>query len=80
MIFFALGLISGLLIATLIVVTITFFRKTIEEKIEIIEKKVSGPRPKGFIVDPIDVADEIREKVIQKNKDKGQDTPIEELR
>ena len=82
MMLFALGLIAGLLIATLVVVTLTFFRRVIEKRIEIIQKQIEakGPKPKGFIVEPPSQADDVREHVIEENRGKGLDTPIEDLR
>ncbi len=78
---FVLGIIVGLLIAILAVSTLTFFRRVIEHNIEIAEKQVElvGPRPQGFIVEPLDESEEIRSSIIAKNKKRGADTPIEDL-
>ena len=78
---FALGIIIGLLIAILVVSTLTFFRRIIEQKIDIVEKQVDlvGPRPRGFIVEPLDEAEEIRSSIIAENKKRGVDTPIKDL-
>lgn len=78
---FILGVIVGLLVAILIVATLTFFRRIIEHKINIVEKQVDikGPRPKGYIVEATDDNDEIRDDVIAQNAARGQHTPISEL-
>jgi len=77
----ALGIIIGLLIALLVITTIIFLRNPIEKHISIIEKRVSsaGPRPKGYIVEPIEEAEEIREQIIEDNRKQGKDTNINEL-
>ena len=77
-----IGIILGLLIAILTVATLTFFRRVIEHKVTIIEKQVDavGPKPKGFIYEPPDDADEARAQIIAENRRKGRDTRISELR
>lgn len=81
MILFALGFISGIAIAILVIVTLIFFKKVIESKINVIEKTISnaGPRPKGFIVEPMSQSEEVREKILSDNKKRGLDTPIKDL-
>ena len=76
-----LGILIGLLIAILIVSTLTFFRRVIEHKVTIIEKQVDlkGPRPKGHIYEP-DENEDLREEIIEENKKRGRSTTIEELR
>lgn len=76
-----LGFIIGLLVSILIVVTLMFFKKPVENKISVIEKQISkvAPRPKGFIVEPENESDEFRDKIIRENKEKGLDTPIKDL-
>lgn len=78
---YAIGFITGLLVAILIVATLTFFRRVIENRIEIIQKQVDikGPRPKGYIIEPVSEADDVREQVINKNKKRGLDTPLKDL-
>lgn len=65
----------------LIVATLTFFRRVIESRVEIIGTAIenAGPRPKGFIIEPESDTDELREKIIASNKKDGRDTPISEL-
>lgn len=77
-----LGFIIGLLIAILIVTTLTFFRRIIEHKTTIIEKMIDlvGPRPKGFIIEPPEESEEIRANIVSRNRKQGRDTPIEDLR
>ena len=49
---FIIGFIVGLITATLIVATLTFFRRVIEHKVTIIEKQIEkvGPKPQGFLI------------------------------
>jgi len=79
---FVLGIIVGMSIMGTIVSVLIYFRSKIEPKLAVMEKIVenAGPRPKGFIVEPISEADEIRDEVIAKNREKGEDTPIKDLR
>ena len=82
MIEFALGLLTGLIIALLVMVTLMFFRKVIEQKLQIVEKQVAlkGPRPRGSIIMPDSHADEVRDEIIRNNRERGLDTPIDQLR
>ena len=75
------GILIGLLIAILIVATLTFFRRVIEHKITVIEKQVDavGPKPKGYIFEPEDEATEARNEIIEENRKRGRDTTISEL-
>lgn len=79
---FLLGIIAGLLIAILIVVTMTYFRRVIEHKTVVVEKMIenAGPKPQGFIFEPEDEASEAREQIIARNKALGIDTPLSQLR
>ena len=81
MLYFIFGIILGFVIAILIVATLTFFRRTIEHRVNIIEKQIEsvGPKPKGFIIDPPDEIDDMRNEIIEKNKQEGRDTPISDL-
>lgn len=81
MINFFLGLIVGLLVAILVVVTVIYFRKVIESRIEVIRSQVelSGPRPKGYIIEPEAEAEEVRNNIIKKNKEEGKDTYFKDL-
>lgn len=78
---FALGVIVGILVSVLIVLTLVFFRASVEKKIKIIERVVeaAGPKPKGFIYEPPSEADEAREDIIARNRKEGKDTRMEEL-
>lgn len=78
---FILGYIVGLVTAALIVATLAYFRKVIESKSSVIEKKLGnmGPRPRGFIVEPSSLADEARERIVERNKAEGKNTKLEEL-
>ena len=78
---FTIGILIGLLIAILIVATLTYFRRVIEHRVSIIEKQIDavGPKPKGFIIEPEDEASEARNQIIAENRRKGRDTNISEL-
>lgn len=78
---FVLGFIVGLIIATLVVATLTYFHSVIEERIEIIGKQIESarPKPQGFIYEPQRDASLIRESIIEKNRKEGRDTRMEEL-
>lgn len=77
-----IGIIIGILIATLIFVVLAFFRGGIERKVKIIETTLynAGPKPKGYIFEPEDEKEIIRNEKIEENRRLGKDTPIEELR
>lgn len=78
---FALGLIAGLVAATLIFAILAFFRVGIEKRVRIIETVFgnAGPKPKGAIFMPEDESDIIRKEQIEKNRKEGRDTPLSEL-
>lgn len=82
---FILGLIIGISIgilnAIVVFVLMAYFRRVIEHKTTIIEKQIEskGPKPKGYIIEPISESDEIREQIIKKNRKLGRDTKLEEL-
>jgi hypothetical protein len=78
---FALGYAIGLLTAILIMVVLTYFRRIIENKIQIIEKRIenAGPRPSGFIVEPMSDSDAVRQEIIENNKKMGRDTKLSDL-
>lgn len=79
---FALGYICGITSACLIVAVLVFFKNPIERIVEVTKVKIEsvGPRPKGFVFEPEDEAEEIRQGIIAKNSAEGRDTPISELR
>lgn len=79
--YFFLGIITGLLIAILIVVTLTYFRRVIEQKTTIIEKQIEnlGPRPSGFLIEPESPAEEARRQIIARNSKEGKSTKLSEL-
>lgn len=78
---FALGLITGLVVATLIFAILAFFRAGIEKRVRIIETVLgnAGPKPKGYVFMPEDESDIIRKEQIEKNRKDGRDTPLSEL-
>lgn len=79
---FILGIITGLLFSILVVLVLVYFRRSIEVKTQVIEKKIEAksPRPKGFIVEPMSEAEQVREAIIERNRKAGRDTPISDLR
>jgi len=81
-IIFSLGITIGLLLAILILLALTYFKRSIETKVQVMEKLISnaGPRPKGFIVQPETESERIRNEIIEENKKQGRDTPISALR
>lgn len=78
---YALGVLTGLVAATLIFAVLAFFRAGIEKRVKIIETVLgnAGPKPKGAIFLPEDEADVARREHIEKNRKLGKDTPIDEL-
>lgn len=78
---YALGVLTGLVVATLIFAILAFFRAGIEKRVKIIETVLAqaGPKPKGAIFLPEDEADIARREHIEKQRAKGLDTPIEDL-
>lgn len=76
---YILGIITGILVSLLIVLTLTYFRAGVEKRLKVIETMISkaGPAPKGFVFEPPDEADEVREEYLKKNK--GRDIPLKEL-
>ena len=78
---FILGFLAGLLVATIIIVTLTFFRAVLEKHITVVEKVITnaGPRPQGMVYEPESDADERRAEIIEENRAQGKDTRISEL-
>ena len=76
------GVIIGLLIGILAIVTLAYLRPLIQNKIDVAKTQVenAGPRPKGFIVEPESDAEQARQKIIEKNRKMGRPTPISDLR
>jgi len=79
---YLIGFIIGILASILLIVVLIFLRGVIESHAGVIQKQIElkGPRPKGFIIEPPSEVDEVREDIINKNKEKGLDTPIQDLR
>ena len=78
---FFFGLITGLLSAAIIILTVVFLRHPLEKYSRIVEQKVSsaGPQPRGMIIMPDSEADEAREEIIEENRQRGRDTRLSEL-
>jgi hypothetical protein len=79
--YFLLGLIVGLLLATLVFTILAFFRAGIEKRVKIIETQLgnAGPKVRGAIFMPEDEGDEARRQHIEKNRAMGKETPFSEL-
>lgn len=78
---FYLGLITGLLIALLVVATLAYFKVPVEKAVLQAERRVSskGPKPKGFIVVPPSDAEEARKTILERNSKLGKPTKLSEL-
>lgn len=78
---FILGVIVGMLVSAIMMLTLVFFRNPIEKRVRLIERVVesAGPKPKGFIFEPLSDEDQAREDIIAENRRSGKDTRIEEL-
>jgi len=78
---FLLGLVAGVSLSILVLVALLFFRVPIERATNIVEKQMRsvGPRPKGFIIEPLSESEESRQRIIAENRRKGRDTKLEEL-
>ena len=76
-----IGFIIGILTAILVAVILTYFHRVIEHKTIMVEKYIenAGPKPKGFIIEPDDEAEEARQRIIERNKRAGRDTPLADL-
>ena len=76
-----IGIFIGILISILVILTLTFFRSAIERRVIVIEKQIAnaGPRPKGFIIEPEEDADEMRREIIESNRRAGRDTKLDDL-
>ncbi len=80
MINYLLGIITGIMLSTLIISILAYFRRVIEHKTTIIEKQIDriGPKPKGFLIE-FDEIEEARQNIIQKNQASGRETKLSEL-
>ncbi len=78
---FALGYIAGIVTAGVIFIILAFFRAGIEKRIKIIETVMAekGPKPAGYIFEPEDEADELRNERIKENSRAGRPTTLAEL-
>lgn len=78
---FALGIVAGISLCTFAAVILSYFRKPIERTLEIVERRIelAGPRPRGFVLEPLSEADEVRQTIIERNAERGAATPISEL-
>lgn len=81
----ALGFLAGILFSILVIVTLIYFKKPMENKIKVVERFIDGknPKMKGYVFEPasdeIEEAKEFREQVIQENDKLGRDTKIKDL-
>lgn len=77
-----LGILVGATFSLLIVLTMVFFRSGIERRVNVIEKQIAikGPRPKGYIFEPQEEGEAMRQEIIAKNNRAGKDTKVSDLR
>ena len=72
-----LGIILGLLIALVVLVTTVYLK---ERRIEIIEKVIERtPKEKGMIVEPLSPREEVQQQIIMDNTEQGKDTLLKDL-
>lgn len=78
---FLLGIITGITTSTLVVVVLLYMRRPVERTVARAQRYIenAGPKPKGYIVEPDDDAEEARQEIIARNKRLGRTTKIEEL-
>ena len=79
---FIAGIIIGLLVAAIIGLTVVFLRHPLEKYITRYESRISaaGPQLRGEIIMPDSEEEEIRQEIIEENRQRGRDTPINNLR
>ncbi len=78
---FVAGFICGLIVASIFVAVLIYFKKAIIHKTGIVEKRIESvsPKSKGFIYEPLDEATEAREEIIEENRRHGRDTKLSDL-
>ena len=78
---YAIGFLCGVAFSTLVVATLAYFKKAIEERVEIMGQmlEAAGPQPRGYIIEPGTEADEARKAIIEKNQSEGKDTKLADL-
>jgi len=76
------GLVVGVALPVIALVLFIYFRHPTEQKLVALEKRIglAGPRPKGSVFFPPEESIEKRDEIIEENRKKGLDTPIEDLR
>lgn len=78
---FILGFIIGFIVFGAIFAITLYYRFSMQKTTDAIERKVkNASQPRGSIYIPPEEADETREEIINRNRAKGQDTHINELR
>lgn len=76
--YLTLGIIIGLCVAILIMVTLIYFKKDVVQQLTKFENRVEK-KGEGMIFVPKSEIEKARENIIKKNKKLGRDTPISEL-
>jgi len=78
---FALGYTAGIATCVFLAAILTYFKRPIITMLANAETKIAnaGPRPRGFVIEPISEAEDARAARIQENKERGADTRISEL-
>lgn len=78
---FILGLLTGLLISLVILVSILFLRtpinKTYTQVTQVVDKY--RPKEKGALFEPLTDIEEQRQDILNKNNLAGKDTPLSDL-
>lgn len=78
---FLFGIVVGLVLAILVIITLTFFRSRIEQNVRVFETQIAnaGPRPKGFIVEPDSESEIARQQIVEENVRQGRETRLSDL-
>lgn len=79
--YFFIGWIIGLLNSIIVIILCLYNKRQIDSFTTRSKNWVeqSNPQNKGMVIDPISEPDEIRQTIIDRNKEDGKDTPISEL-
>jgi hypothetical protein len=78
---FYLGLLTGLVVALLVIATLAYFKVPVEKAVIQAERYVSsrGPKPKGFVVLPTTEIEDARQEIIKRNSKLGKSTKLSDL-
>lgn len=78
---YALGFISGILLVVVVFQGIILLCLPIERVVRRTERKLAtiAPHAKGFIIEPESEAEQVRQRIIERNRKQGKDTKLTEL-